>query len=160
MSHAVPIPMKNSDDVSKLIGLKRYETPGEEYFTRFAADFKERQRSEMLRQSSFSLLKERAQTWYHQTSSGTWMIPAGAAAAAVAIGVFAVAPREEEADLPVRGLADLQQEVDVSLPPFPESEDEVIELRIPTRDEISPLPASQSPPGLLNTGGNGPLIEL
>ncbi len=48
---------------ARLIGLKRYETPGEAYFERFLCDFRERQRVEMLRVSAPSLVRERIITW-------------------------------------------------------------------------------------------------
>jgi len=151
--------MKDPEDVSKLIGLKRYETPGEEYFARFTADFKERQRSELLRQSSFSLFRERFAMWYQQAGSGAWMVPTGMAAV-VAGGVALIAFQEQPADLPVNGIADLDQSLDVSLPPFPESTDEVIELRIPSPSQLPVEPAPSFDEGFLPTGANGPLIEL
>lgn len=52
--------MKDSEDVQRLIRLKRYETPGDEYFESFLEQFKERQRSEMLHRSARGLLLEQA----------------------------------------------------------------------------------------------------
>lgn len=152
--------MKDPEDVSKLIGLKKYETPGEDYFAQFASDFKDRQRSEMLRQSSFALFRERLSMWNQQGGAGTWLVPAGAAAAAAIVAFGITAFKEEPSNLPANNIADLNQEFDVSLPPFPESSDEVIELKIPSPSEIpAAVPASRSPE-LLLTGDGGPLIEL
>ena len=46
--------IKDSNETDKLLRLKKYETPGEDYFAEFAENFKERQRSELLKQSSLT----------------------------------------------------------------------------------------------------------
>ncbi len=79
--------MKDSDEVQQLLRLKRYETPGEEYFDSFLNDFKDRQRSELLRRSARSILTERVTVWFDELGSAKWLVPTGAAAAAAAIGV-------------------------------------------------------------------------
>lgn len=153
--------MKDTDDVSKLIRLKRYETPGEDYYSRFAAEFKDRQRAELLHKSSFSIFKERALMWWEQAGSERWLVPTGAAAAAVmTIGLVVASSENEPADLPVRGIAELSGDADVSLPPFPDSPNEVIELKLPS-SELSPPPSlPPSGSGVLTAGSSGPLIEL
>ncbi len=152
--------MKDTDDVSKLIRLKRYETPGEEYFSNFADDFKDRQRAEMFQTSSLSIFRERALAWYEQSSSNAWLVPTGAAAAAaVAISFVVLNSSNEPADLPVSGIAEFQGDADISLPAFPDSPEEDIELNLPEA-ETSPPPATfESSPGILPAGA-GPLIEL
>jgi hypothetical protein len=47
------------NDLHKLLQLKRYEHPSSDYFERFLDEFQERQRAELLRQSSLSLFWER-----------------------------------------------------------------------------------------------------
>lgn len=80
--------MSESSDLEKLLRLKRYETPGEEYYEKFAQDFKDRQRSEMLRHSSVSLLSERVTQFVSEMGPAKWAVPVGAAAAAIAGGIF------------------------------------------------------------------------
>lgn len=65
---------------AKLIGLKRYETPGEEYFERFLKDFQERQRSELLRLSVDTLLRDRFSAWVDGVPRMLRLALAGAAA--------------------------------------------------------------------------------
>lgn len=52
------------DWAAKLIRLKRYETPGADYFERFLDEFRERQRAEALRLSVGTLAVERFLTWW------------------------------------------------------------------------------------------------
>jgi hypothetical protein len=46
-------------DIHKLLRLKRYEAPTSDYFERFLDEFNERQRAELLRQPTWSLVWER-----------------------------------------------------------------------------------------------------
>jgi hypothetical protein len=88
----VPVPlspaMNDSEDAQRWIRLKRYETPGEEYFGVFLEQFKERQRAELLRSSARCLLCERFATWYSELGTFRWAAPIGAAAAVVATGAY------------------------------------------------------------------------
>lgn len=90
--------MNDSEDVQRLIRLKRYETPGEEYFARFREELKDRQRAEMLKSSSRSLAVERIGLWLKEVNEPRWVLPAGAtaAAAAVAAGMFVILPKSNE----------------------------------------------------------------
>ncbi len=56
--------MSEFEDIQRLIRLKRFEAPKEDFVEDFLAKFHERQRSEMLRQSSLSLLWERVTTYF------------------------------------------------------------------------------------------------
>jgi hypothetical protein len=56
--------MSEFEDIQRLIRLKKFETPKEDFVEDFLAKFHERQRSEMLRQSSLSLLWERVTTYF------------------------------------------------------------------------------------------------
>ena len=85
--------MKESEDVQKLIRLKRYETPGEDYYVRFAEEFKDRQRAELLKRSSTSLLMERFSVWLDETPGGRWAVPAGAVALAIGAGILITSNR-------------------------------------------------------------------
>ncbi len=76
--------MKDSNEIEKLLRLKKYETPGDDYFEEFAEKFKERQRSELLQHSSRVLLTERASIWLQELGGAKWLLPAGAGVAAMA----------------------------------------------------------------------------
>ncbi len=79
----------DSEDVQRWIRLKRYESPGEGYYESFLQDFKERQRSEMLRQSARGLLFERVAMWLEESGGAKRLVPAGAlAAAALGAGLY------------------------------------------------------------------------
>ena len=129
--------MNELDEVQRLIRLKRYETPGEDYFESFAERFKERQRSEMLRRSAHSLLFERLSMWFEEGGGAKSLIPAGAvaAAAAVAAGLFWLQPKAEG-------------EPTVASAPAPEvpgdavvEKEDAFELQLPRTDErIAGLP--------------------
>ncbi|MEX2579745.1 MAG: hypothetical protein WD342_11865 [Verrucomicrobiales bacterium] len=100
--------MKDEDEVQKLIRLKRYETPGEQYYRRFAEDFKDRQRAELLQRSSRALFAERFSLWFDEVNGTKWLVPAGAAAAVVAAGVFLSPAEQNEADPGVATVASRQ----------------------------------------------------
>jgi hypothetical protein len=51
--------MQDDDDISKLLRLKRFEQPSPEYFERFLEDFKERQRSQLLREPAWRIAWDR-----------------------------------------------------------------------------------------------------
>jgi len=79
--------MNNSEDqIQKLMSLKRYETPSDGYFEDFLEEFQQRQRQELLKKSSLSLLSERVGTWFRELGSIKWVAGAGAAYAALTIG--------------------------------------------------------------------------
>jgi hypothetical protein len=150
--------MNDFEDVQRLIRLKRHETPGEEYFERFAENFKDRQRSELLQGSSRRILAERVSLWFDEMGSAKWLIPAGAAAAAVGAGFFLT---QEMGENKLSGIAEVEEPASASLPEFPESVDEVIELKLPT----TPAPSGESgsslgSPGLLPASVRGSIREL
>lgn len=90
--------LNDTDDVQRLIRLKRYESPGDEYFRSFAEGFKERQRSELLKQSARGLLLERVSLWFEESGGSKRLIPAGAfALAAVGAGLYFAIPGEDSA---------------------------------------------------------------
>jgi len=88
--------MKDPETVQRLIRLKRYETPGEEYFGSFLAQRQERQRSELLRRSSREILAERFSDWCDETIGRRWLVPVGAAAVAtLGAGLYFALPVRE-----------------------------------------------------------------
>ena len=143
--------MKGSDDVRKLLRLKRYESPGEDYFDSFLEDFKDRQRSEPLGRSPWSILAERLTVWFNELGRARWLVPAGAAAAIVGVGVFVATwvPPETRADLPaVATTAEMPSNDEVS---------EKFEITVPRldTDEPSYRPEVQSPNKGINKTPSG-----
>lgn len=169
-------------DIEKLIRLKRYETPGEEYFQSFSENFKDRQRSELLCQSSVRLLGERVDQWMRELGPGKWLVPAGAAAALT--GAFFLLPRAEGPGQGEPPLAATSVETDVetsaaaladTASPSPRAsaeKAEVIQFDLPRSDEDGKVPAASGteppsspsslpyPGGLVPAGASGPLREL
>lgn len=82
----------DSEEVQRLLRLKRYESPAQGYYESFLQDFKERQRSEMLRLSARDLLLERLSMWFEESGGAKRFVPAGAlAAATVGVGLYLTA---------------------------------------------------------------------
>jgi hypothetical protein len=71
--------MSEFEDIQRLIRLKRFETPGEDFVEDFVSQFRERQRSEMLRQSARGLLWERVTTYFEHLISPKWATAAATA---------------------------------------------------------------------------------
>jgi DNA-binding transcriptional LysR family regulator len=76
--------MQEQDNwTAKLIRLKRYETPGADYFERFIEEFHERQRAEPLQVSVGTLAADRFATWWGSVSTPARLACASVAAMAV-----------------------------------------------------------------------------
>ncbi len=141
--------MKEHEDVQRLIRLKKYETPGEEYFQSFTESFKERQRSEMLRRSSTEIFAERVQVWFEETHRAKWLVPAGAAAA-IAAGVLISLPVNENAGTSIAeaGPPPFELNLMTQIP----SDAEAIQLQLPKTQKVPGL----SGEGLSNSQGMVP----
>jgi|SRR6476661_6835098 hypothetical protein len=81
--------MTEFQDIQRLIRLKRFETPGEDFVEDFVSQFRERQRSELLRQSARGLLWERLNTYLEHLFAPKWAT-AGATAAFCLLGSWGV----------------------------------------------------------------------
>lgn len=159
--------MNDSDDVQRLIRLKRYESPGDEYFRSFMDEFKERQRSEMLKQSARGLLFERISVWFEESGGARRFVPAGAlAVATVGAGLYFATAGGGETTAPV--LADSSKEEASSttaryfVAPTV-GEDQSIELQLPARSQRVPGVSDDhlsAVPGILPAGVRGHLREL
>ena len=68
-----------------LLALKRYETPGDEYFDSFVDNFHRRQRQELMASREKAGLGQKLQTLFSQLGWGKALLGAGAAYAAVAV---------------------------------------------------------------------------
>lgn len=151
--------LNDTDDVQRLIRLKRYESPGDEYFRSFAEGFKERQRSELLKQSARGLLLERVSLWFEESGGSRRLIPAGAfAVAAVGAGLYFAFPGE----IPPSDNGDLARipSVETFSPVQPE---EAFSLQLPDRKVRVPGGLegdSQGSPVLVPASVKGSLREL
>ena len=144
--------MKDSDYAQRLIRLKRYESPGEEYFQQFAEDFKKRQRAVMLQQSYRALLAERVSLWFEEMGSAKWLVPIGAAAA-VGAGLFFAISGANENEIPASAIAETSTDK-ATMPSFPESTDGIFQLKLP---KVMP-PAIEK--NVLPASARGALREL
>ncbi len=77
------ISMSDFDNLQRIIRLKRYETPGEDFVEDFVTRFQQRQRAELLRQSARGLLCERLTTFWENFVSPKWTAAAATACVAV-----------------------------------------------------------------------------
>jgi len=75
--------MSEFDKLQRLLQLKRYETPGEDFVEDFLTRFHQRQRAELLRQSARGLLWERLTTYWENLVSPKWTAAAVTACVAV-----------------------------------------------------------------------------
>ena len=87
--------MSEFQEIERLLRLKRYERPPEDFYQNFLEGFKERQRGEMLRQSARGLLCERVSTLLYGFGPRHWMAAGGAATAVIAAGFFLIPGAEE-----------------------------------------------------------------
>lgn len=102
--------MKDSEDIQRLIRLKKYETPGDEYFQTFMENFKDRQRGELLHRSARGLLFERVTMWFDEIHGPRWLVPVGAtAAAAIAFGIYTTRPEGSDSGAALSGVASIAE---------------------------------------------------
>jgi len=77
--------MSDFENLQRIIRLKKYEAPSEDFVEDFVARFRERQRSELLRQSARGLLWERCVTFWENMVSPKWTM---AAATTAVLAIF------------------------------------------------------------------------
>lgn len=82
--------MSEFEDIQRLIRLKRFENPGEDFVEDFVTQFRERQRSELLRQSARGLLWERVSTYFEDLVSPKWALAGATACVALIAALGAV----------------------------------------------------------------------
>jgi len=157
--------MNDSDEIQRLLRLKRYESPGEEYFQKFLEEFKDRQRAELLHRSARGLLVERFSMWFSEYNGSRWLIPAGATAAVVSAGFFYFAGVSPEAGN--SGVTGLVSSVPTSSIPIESNavpdENETINLQLPRPNHRVPgasASALSGVQGILPVGVRGTLREL
>jgi hypothetical protein len=94
--------MSEFDNLQRIIRLKRFETPGEDFVEDFVARFRERQRSELLRQSARGLLWERMVTFWEDLVSPRWTMAAATTCMALLAtwGAFKISGSHQDASIP------------------------------------------------------------
>ncbi len=117
--------MNDTDDnCQMLMRLKRYETPGEQYFEDFLTEFQARRTEESSyaqQPSPFDQWKAKVNDWYQELGYGKWAVPAGSFAA-IAITVFALAAKQSHEASEVKHAASGEQ---------PQTEEATIEVKLP-----------------------------
>ncbi|MDI1311396.1 hypothetical protein [Prosthecobacter sp.] len=87
--------MNEFEDIQRLIRLKRFEQPEEGFTENFLLQFHQRQRAEMLQQSSLELFRERLVTWWNHLLVPKWGMVA-AAASVCAMSLLLLSPPAEK----------------------------------------------------------------
>ncbi|WP_395737694.1 hypothetical protein [Prosthecobacter sp.] len=72
--------MNEFENIQRLIRLKRFEQPEEGFTENFLQQFHQRQRAELLKQSSVELLMERFSTWWSNLLVPKWSLATAALA--------------------------------------------------------------------------------
>lgn len=83
--------MEEFEKLQKLIRLKKYETPGEEFVDDFVAKFRERQRQEMLKQPAWGMFWEQVKMYFSESPAQKWAL-AAAGVALVALAAWLAIP--------------------------------------------------------------------
>jgi len=82
--------MREDDQISKLLRLKRYEQPPPEYFENFLREFHRRQRAELLRRPAWRIALDRLQALASNFTVAQYSYGAATAAVLVTAGVITV----------------------------------------------------------------------
>lgn len=99
--------MSDLTEIQRLIRLKRYESPPEDFVENFIDDLRDRQRAELLKRSSLELLFERVSTFFEPVSTPQWAM-AGVAVAAVALMLMASLFTAPEAQVVVQTIPSVE----------------------------------------------------
>lgn len=97
--------MSEFEDIQRLIRLKRFEQPEEGFTDSFLRQFHQRQRAEMLQQSSLELFWERVATWWSNLLVPKW----GMVAAAVSVCAMSLWLMSHPAESPTAALSANQE---------------------------------------------------
>ena len=77
-------------EIQKLVALKRYEMPSDEYFEEFLDEFHRRQRADLMSHSARSLFVERIAVWFRELGAVKYAYGAGLAYALIMlVSIFA-----------------------------------------------------------------------
>src|SRR2546430_2179441 len=78
----------DESEIQKLLRLKRYEQPDPRYFDSFLAEFRRRQRAEILRRPLWRIALDRLESFFAETSVPKFAYAAGAAGIGFSVGIF------------------------------------------------------------------------
>ena len=82
--------MPDETDIQKLLRLKRFEQPPEEYFDSFLEEFQRRQRTELLQRSLWEIICDRSGAFFSQFTVPQYAYGAASAAVLMVAGVLSV----------------------------------------------------------------------
>jgi hypothetical protein len=88
--------MDEFEKIQKLIRLKKYESPGEDFVSDFVSKFRERQRGEMLKQSALSMFWEQVKMHFSEAPAQKWALAAAIAVMGLASVSWLIAPAGED----------------------------------------------------------------
>lgn len=94
--------MDEFEKIQKLIRLKKYESPGEDFVEEFVTKFRERQRGEMLKQPALSMFWEQVKMYFSESPAQKWAL-ATAAVLALACTAWLMVPRSQEGGAKIAG---------------------------------------------------------
>lgn len=96
--------MDEFEKIQKLIRLKKYESPGEEFVDDFVSKFRERQREEMLRQPVLTLFWEQVKMYFSESPAQKWALVT-ASVVLLALGAWMLSlNRRSDSELASRGV--------------------------------------------------------
>jgi hypothetical protein len=111
---------KDLSPVQQLLRLKRHETPKEGFVEDFLQAFKERQRSEMLKQTAHGLLWERWTTYWDNRLSPKWALAGAAAVLLLGVAWVQLPAKSNTASVAVKeSEVKIEETVSGSLDDFP-----------------------------------------
>lgn len=103
--------MSEFENIQRLIRLKKFEQPGEGFTEEFLLQFHQRQRAELLKKSSISLLWERTITWWDNVTAPKWSL-ATAAVAVCALSLWMFTQSGEKSDSTITSVPTVILKVD------------------------------------------------
>ena len=151
--------MNDFKETRRLIRLKRYEQPPQDYHDNFLDEFRERQRAELLHRSSMRLFLERLATFTSDIGKSRWLI-GGALAYGVIALLLMVNQQEKDNVVPA---SDVQGELSArgEVSPLLDPRIDLLEYLVPVINEdegfLFPLDYNQD---RLLKGINGVIIGL
>jgi len=147
---------EDPDEISKLLRLKRFEQPNPEYFDRFLQDFKDRQRSQLLREPAWRIAWDRMVAFFGEQMPariGYGMASTAVLVAAAIASIHILESRPVEVasapeQHPAGQIASLNLNAQVRLPDLPSFDSRMAQPASisPPRYVMDARPVSYEPP--------------